>query len=77
MRNKTGEVIRLFHDGWPKLKTLGQLVDVGKATPKTDIIAKVIHHFHEIERLKQAGKTGPAMLRQLIVTGVAPHPRRF
>ena len=70
MSDSTGQVINLFHHGWPKLKTMGELVGVASATPKSAIMAKLVHHSREIERLHQAGHNGPAMLRQLIVVGV-------
>lgn len=63
-------LVALFHHGWPHLTTLGALVDIGRAVPDGQVIDRMIHHFREVDRLRQAGIGGPAMIRQLIVIGV-------
>jgi hypothetical protein len=65
----TGEVIPLFHHGWPHLTTLGALIDQGKVTPEAEIMDRMAYHFREVERLREAKIGDAAILRQLIVVG--------
>jgi hypothetical protein len=67
--SETGDVIRRFHHGWPKLNTLGELVDLARATPETKIFDTVFKHTREAERLCKMGAR-MSVLRQLIVAGV-------
>ena len=67
--SETGTVIGLFHDGWPQLTNLGELVDVAREPPLTKILNTAVKHLREIERLHKAGAR-MSLLRHLIVTGV-------
>jgi hypothetical protein len=62
-------LVRLFHNGWPHLTTVGELVDTARAVPTGELMARMIHHFHEIETL-QAIDDEASIVRQLIVVGV-------
>jgi hypothetical protein len=67
--SETGEVIGLFHDGWPHLTNLGELVDVARETPLTKILNNAVKHLREIERLHKIGAR-MSLLRHLIAAGV-------
>lgn len=62
-------LVRLFHNGWPHLNTVGELVDVARAVPSGEIMARMMHHFHEIERLQEIDDPS-SIIRQLIIVGV-------
>src|SRR5260221_11670955 len=63
-------IASMAHHCWPKLKTLGELADVARATPQTKILDTAIKHLREIDRLHRSEGDRAAMLRQLIVAGV-------
>ena len=62
-------LVRLFHGGWPHLKTVGSLVDLARTVPVDQLMARMIHHFHEIESLQEVDDDA-AMVRQLVMVGV-------